>query len=316
MSEAKPYRRILIIKLGALGDILRSLPTLHAVRHHYPDATIDLLTRDSFASFCRAIPWIDEVHSARSHRPWQIGKWWGFIRRMRAARYELVIDMQCKPRTFVYHLLFGLNTDWSGDTVLCRYRRPRRNRRQRQHPNELLRRQCEAIGIPFDVPADLRWLSESPPLNPLPTRFVILVPGSSAQHPYKRWPASHYAALAQALEAKGIASIAIGTAAEARCVEDLVALAPRVINLLGKTSIPQLAELARRSLGVISNDTGPAHLCAMVGAPTLVLMSRVTLPERMLPVGPQVRYLKKPDIADISADEVLKALQGFLRAEA
>ncbi|HEX5790457.1 MAG TPA: glycosyltransferase family 9 protein [Luteolibacter sp.] len=312
MSEPRPYRKILVIKLGALGDILRSLPAMHAVRKHYPDAQIDLLTRESFTGFCRTIPWFNRVHSAALHAPWQIGKWLGFAKRMRDEGYELVIDMQCKPRTVFYHLLWGRAAAWSGDSIFCQYKRPKRTKPIRQHPNELLRQQWQALGIPFDVPADLDWLSEPPPLDPLPPRFVILVPGCSAQHPYKRWPASHFAALAERLDAMGIASIAIGTAAEKQSVEDIVALAPKVINLLGKTSIQQVASLARKALGVVSNDTGPAHLTAMVGTPTLVLMSRVTIPERMLPVGPKVKYLKKPEISDISAEEALGAMEEFI----
>ena len=60
---------------------------------------------------------------------------------------------------------------------------------------------------------------------------------------------------------------------------------------------------------MISNDTGPAHVTAAVGTPTLVLMSHVTDPECMLPVGTDVSYIKKHDIADISVEEVLRVLR-------
>ena len=175
MSDKPPYRKILLIKLGALGDILRSLPAMHAVHHHAPDAQIDLLTREPFIGFCRTIPWLNHVNPATTYRPWQISKWLDFARDMRSRNYDLVIDMQCKPRTIFYHLLFGLGTAWSGDSIFCQYKRPRRTKPVRQHPNELLRQQWKNLGIPFDVPADLDWLSEAPPINPLPARYVVLV---------------------------------------------------------------------------------------------------------------------------------------------
>lgn len=315
MSDKPLNRKILLIKLGALGDILRSLPAMYAVRHHFPDAQIDLLTRKPFIGFCRTIPWFNHVHTATMHSPWQIAKWLDFVREMRAQNYDLVIDMQCKPRTFIYHLLFGLGTSWSGDSIFCQYKRPRRTKPVRQHPNELLRQQWKALSIPFDVPADLEWLNDVLPIDPLPERYVVLVPGCSAQHPQKRWPASHYGALANKLDAIGIASIVIGTTAEKEAVEELLTLAPKAINLMGRTSIQQLASLTRSALGVITNDTGPAHLAGMVGAPTLVLYSAIAEPERILPVGPRVTYIKKDELANISAQDVLDTIRGFMLPE-
>ena len=79
--------------------------------------------------------------------------------------------------------------------------------------------------------------------------------------------------------------------------------------LVNKTTIHQLASLARRAAAVISNDTGPAHVTAAVGTPTLVLMSHVTDPDCMLPIGTDVSYIKKHHIADISLEEVVQALR-------
>jgi ADP-heptose:LPS heptosyltransferase len=102
--------------------------------------------------------------------------------------------------------------------------------------------------------------------------------------------------------------VAIGTGVDQAAIAEIQALAPGVINLAGQTDLGQVAALARRAEAVIGNDTGPVHLTGIVGAPTLVLMSRVTDPVRMLPRGPAVSWLKRDDLADLTVAEVLAAI--------
>lgn len=315
MSDSQSHQKILIIKLGALGDILRSLYAIYAVRKRFPNARIDLLTRKSFVGFCQTIPWFDQVHTAGYYKPWQLMNWYNFTKRMRSEKYDLVIDIQGKLRTDFYHLLMGSSvTHWSGSSPFSTHKRPKRTK-PRQHPHQILRCQLEALEIPFKGEIDIDWLSESLDLVKLPPRFVILVPGCSVQHPYKRWPASRYAAVSRMLDEMGIASVVIGTKDEEETINEFVTLAPKAINLLNQTTIKQLASLSRMAMAVISNDTGPAHLMAMVGTPTLVVMSRVTIPERMLPVGSRVSYIKKDNISDITEDEVMDSLNELMKSQ-
>ena len=181
---------------------------------------------------------------------------------------------------------------------------------------ERLLRMIESAGVPRAGAADLAWLAGSlDELDP-PARYVLLVPGSAPQHPYKRWPAAHYAALVEKLATRGIAVLAIGTAVDNEAIADIQALAPALINLAGKTDLGQVAALARRAEAVVGNDTGPVHLTAIVGAPTLVLMSRVTDPVRMLPRGPRVSWLKRDELADLTVEEVFAAMPPFSNNQA
>jgi ADP-heptose:LPS heptosyltransferase len=309
MSESPSAQKILIIKLGALGDIIRSLDAIHSVRKSFPHSQIDLLTRKQHVAFCETIPWFDKVRPAATPRLWELGKWLDFTRMLRLQKYDLVVDLQCKSRTTLYHLLTGVNGPrWSGTSPWSTYPRPQPDRANIP-AHEHQRMQLESIPIPWAGPAELDWLAA--PLDDLvlPPRSVILAPGCSPQHPGKRWPAASYAALSHHLEKKGIASVVIGTSAEQSAIDEFTALAPHAVNLVNKTTIHQLASLARRAASVVSNDTGPAHVTAAVGAPTLVLMSHVTDPECMLPIGTDVSYIKKHDISDISVEEVLQALR-------
>jgi ADP-heptose:LPS heptosyltransferase len=77
--------------------------------------------------------------------------------------------------------------------------------------------------------------------------------------------------------------------------------------------LKQLGALARRARGVVGNDTGPIHITAAVGAPTLVVMSGHSDPVRMRPRGPDVDVVQEPNLADLDAERVLAALR--LRAD-
>jgi ADP-heptose:LPS heptosyltransferase len=146
----------------------------------------------------------------------------------------------------------------------------------------------------------------------LPPSFVIFVPGCSPHRPEKRWPAENYAELARRLQSRGLAVVAVGTRADQDALRTLCRLAPSVLNLAGQTDFGQLAELARRALGVVGNDTGPVHLFAAVGAPTLVLYSGHSDPVVVRPNGPHVAWLQRDNLADLSVAEVWAELSKWL----
>jgi ADP-heptose:LPS heptosyltransferase len=299
---------ILVIKLGALGDLILALDAFHALRRHHPGARLTLLTRKPFVAFGRLLPWFDEVWTDPAPKLWQVAKWLAFRRQLRGGNFDRVYDLQGNDRTgFYFRLLAPRRPEWCGAVRGCSHPRPDFGG-ENLSVSERLARQLEAAGVPRAGAADLTWLDGDLTDFSLPERLVILVPGCAPQHPYKRWPASHFAELAMKLADQGVATVAIGTAVDQTAIAEIQALAPAVINLAGKTDLGQVAALARRAAAVVGNDTGPVHLTGVVGAPTLVLMSHVTDPVRMLPRGPAVSWLKRDDLAELPADEVLAAL--------
>jgi ADP-heptose:LPS heptosyltransferase len=299
---------ILVIKLGALGDILLAMDAFQAIRHHHPGARITLLTRPSFVKFTREMPWFDAVWTDPAPKFWQVPRWLGFRSQLRSGNFDRVYDLQCNDRSGFYFRLLGPHRpEWSGVARGCSHPRPDFGG-ENLPVTERLWRQLEAAGLARGGDADLSWLAGDLSKLAIPERFVMLVPGCAPQHPYKRWPARHYAELATRLAERGLACVAIGTGVDQEAIAEIQALAPDVINLAGKTDLGQIAGLARRAEMVIGNDTGPVHLTGIVGAPTLVLMSRVTDPVRMLPRGPAVSWLKRDDLADLMPDEVLTAM--------
>ena len=130
------------------------------------------------------------------------------------------------------------------------------------------------------------------------------MPGSSAHRPGKRWPASHYGGLAQWLAARGIVPVVVGTGSEAPLAGPIVAAAPGTIDLTGRTSLPELTELTRIASVAIGNDTGPMHLAAASGCPSIVLFSHDSDPKLCAPRGPWVRTLRAADLSSLPIDAV------------
>ena len=308
---------ILVIKLGALGDIFLAMGAFQAIRAHHPGARITLLTRPGFVKFTSDLPWFDAVLADPTPRGLRLDRWLAMRRLLRGEKIARVYDLQCNTRTGLYHRLLGpgRRPEWVGNARGCSHPWPEYRTASLSVP-ERQARMLEAAGVPRSArPVDLSWLDA--PLDGLPAlpeRFVLLVPGCAPHRLEKRWPAARYAELARLLAAeRGLASVVIGTAADQASIDELCAAAPEVANLCGRTSLKQLGALARRARGVVGNDTGPIHIVAAVGAPTLVLMCGTSDPIKMRPLGPDVDIVQETDLVNLDVARVLAALR--LRAE-
>jgi len=301
--------RILVIKLGALGDIFLSFDSFHAIRAHHPGAHITLLTRKPFVGLAEKMPWFDQVICDPSPKTLQIGKWLGLRRSLRGGGFRRVYDLQGNDRTGIYFRLFGRNTgEWCGPAKGCSHQR-HDHRRDPVPAAERMLRFLESLDVPRAGSADTLWLTGDVSGLGLPEKYAVIIPGCAPQHPHKRWPAAHYAELARLLASRGIYTVAVGTAVDQPAIDEIRKATPDVIDLAGRTDIGQLAEVARRSQGVVGNDTGPIHIAAITGAPTLSLMSEKSDPVRMTPHGPDVGVLQREPLEALTPAEVLQSIR-------
>ncbi len=108
-------------------------------------------------------------------------------------------------------------------------------------------------------------------------------------------------------------TVILGSGGE-RPLADLVRTSvPEAVDLTGATSLSDLVRLGRASAGVVGNDTGPVHLLAVAGAPTVVLFSRASDPDLCAPRGARVRVLRESDLSQLGIAPVAAAL-GAVRA--
>ncbi|MGE4350944.1 MAG: glycosyltransferase family 9 protein [Bdellovibrionales bacterium] len=307
--------RILIIKLGALGDLVLCFQAFAAIRAYHPDAEIALLTGPAFAAFGLQMPWIDVVIRDPRPRWYQLTRWIKLIRDLRRFAPTRVYDFQGKPRQKILYYALG-KPDWSGAVKGCRFPRfwpPVKG----MHYTEFLAAQMaavfahepdesrkNAVSSVAEAKTDVSWLDGPLDAFSLPEKYAVLIPSCSPQHPHKKWPAALFAALAKRLAQKGISSVAIGTKGDKESIDDIRTFAPEVIDLSGQTSLGQVAAIARQAVCVVGNDTGPTHLAAAVGAKTVALLSDHVDPLWSSPKGPRASWIGGRPMTTITVDEV------------
>jgi ADP-heptose:LPS heptosyltransferase len=296
---------ILIVKLGAFGNIVLSMAAFAAIRRHHANARISVLTGAVYADWLRTFPYFDEI--LVDPRPSVVGG--PSKRRLKdmliAGAFSRVYDLQTSGRSSRYFALFPAKhrPDWSGIAFGCSLpdRDPNRNH---IHDTVRIEGQLRQAGIIDIRPPDLSWLKGDIARFNLPPSFALLVPGSSPKRLLKRWPIESYAALASNLRAQGIIPVVLGSAQELTLAQQI----PDIIDLTGKTNFGDLADLARAGRFAVGNDTGPMHLLASAGCPSLTLFSRDSNPALCAPVGPWTRVLQRPDLADLPVSAVLNVL--------
>ncbi|MGH8583329.1 MAG: glycosyltransferase family 9 protein [Gammaproteobacteria bacterium] len=284
-----PRRRVLIIKLGALGDIMIATPVIRRIQQAEDAAAITILTGDRYAPIFGRWPGL----TAQTAGPGGIRGVWHLLRWMRGARFARVYDLQCNDRSRLLCAASGI-TERIGNAPIFPYTGyppPA----ERHHPFERLNAMLAAAGVP---PAEPRpWLPatreqtakvdawlEAQALGARP--IALLHAGASPRWDSKRWP--YYPALAARLHDWGYAIIWIGAEPDATLNR---ALAARIgIDATGLFSVCELAELGRRARLAITSDSGPMHILSASGIPVYAFFGP-TDPVRSHALGQAQRVL-------------------------
>lgn len=308
-ERSLPHRRVLVIKLGALGDFILATGPFAAIRAAHPDAHITLLTTRPYASLGKQTGWFDDVWIDDRPRLTNLGAWLTLRTKLRGGDFDRVYDLQTSDRSGWYFRLMGpgRRPEWSGIAPGCSH--PHANpRRDFMHTIERQAEQLAMADIPDVPPTDLSWVDADVSAFDLPDRYVLLVPGGAPHRPAKRWPAAHYADLAERLLGDGVVPVLIGGPDEAPLGREIAERVPGVASLIGKTDFAQIAVVAQGAAGCVGNDTGPVHIVAAAGCPTVVLFSADSDPTLTEPRGRDVTVLQRDDLALLGVDEVAASL--------
>ncbi|WP_222182017.1 glycosyltransferase family 9 protein [Geminicoccus harenae] len=299
---------VLVIKHGALGDVVLATGAMQAIVRHHPGERISLLTTAPYARLLEPSGWFAELIVDERPTLWTPLKLAGLMRRLARQRFSMVYDLQTSRRTALYYSLWPRpKPRWSGIAKGCSHPDHQPDR-ERIHTVARLTGQLAQAGI-ADVPPPRVDFLDGEVGHLLPDGdFALLVPGCAPHRPDKRWPARHYGELATYLLALGIRPLLIGTAAEADAIRTIKEECPAAIDLGGRTSFGQIAALARRALFAVGNDTGPMHLIAAAPCPVLTLFSGASTPLRSAPGWPDEPWLQREPLTALGVDEVAAAL--------
>lgn len=308
MRDEKPH--ILIIKLGALGDFIQAVGLMRAIRNHHADATISLLTTAPYAALAEKIPYIDHVLVDKRPRWYQPGGWLYLRNLFRKGGFTRIYDLQNNDRTAFYMRLSGGGKGWVGRHKGAGIYYDSTAQKD-AHMFDIHMATLAKAGIHDIEIDDLSWAGSGDLAQfwLADTRYALLIPGASARHPEKCWPALHYAQLARTLSDWGYKPVIIGSIQERTIGETIRESCPDALDLTGQTDIFDIAFLARHACVAIGNDTGPMHIVGAAGCPCLVLFSRHSTPHRHKPRGHAVQIVQKDNLADLTPAELIAHLR-------
>ena len=310
MNITKPVKRILVIKLGAMGDIVQATGPFEAIRSHHLNSHITLLTTNKYVDFAKSGNWFDDVWIDERPTWFDPQGWIKLAKRLHNNNFYRVYDLQTSDRTAIIFFLFcfGKKPEWSGSVYGCSHRHinPSRNL---MHTIE---RQAEQLAIADinNVPAPSFNCIEASSINfDLSRPYVLLVPGGSAHRLNKRWPKNNYAQLAIRLVNKNILPVVIGHKSEEEIARYISGICPESKDLTNKTSMIDIIALARQAAGAVGNDTGPMHVIATSGTPSLAIYSHASDPAICGQRGSNVIIIRQQSLENLSVDEVEASLQ-------
>ena len=305
MKTCKKIHRVLVIKLGAMGDMVQATGPFQAIRDHHSDAHIALLTTRAYKEFADSGKWFDEVLIDKRPTWHEWRSWTKLILKIRQKKYNRIYDLQTSDRTaIIFHLLrLFYKVDWCGAALGCSHYHDN-PKRDLMHTLERQAEQLSLASVTNVPPPNLNNIRSDGQKFNLPEPYVLIAPGGSSHRPEKRWPKKNYAKLAKRLFSKGITPVVIGGSAEKQIGSEITAYCPEAKDLTTKTSMIDIIGLSRRASGSVGNDTGPMHIIGATGTPTLVLFSHSSDPAVCGQRGEDVKILRFQSLEDLSVDEV------------
>lgn len=290
-------KKILIIKTGALGDIVLASPSFNAIHQYFPEATLSLLTRDKYLEIVEDCPGLKEIYTLKNN----LRENFQTIRKIRNQKFSLTLDLQGNLKSNILSFLsaaesrIGLYSHISGRIFLTRAVK-------RDVTGDVLNRQfflLKELGIKT-YPGQLNlWISDkkrkefenfvkSNNLNK-EKKWIIIHPSSSPEWLTKRWPQKRFAQVADFFIKEGYAVILVGDETAGGISEIISLMEKEPINLAGKTNFAQLALLLERSALLLTTDSGPLHTGVAAGTKVLALFGP-TDPKRHCPATADYIY--------------------------
>jgi ADP-heptose:LPS heptosyltransferase/GT2 family glycosyltransferase len=306
-------KRILVVKVDHIGDFVTAIPAIRRLKQIFPAAAIHVLASRAARALAEIEDCIDEFiefeffHSVSGLGPKQISReeYQALRDRLAAYRFDIAVDLRkhldtrdvlrYTPARFLagYDYMgqfpfLDISLEWEGDRHL---------QRKRSHVTDDLINLVEAIGtaggtdrtrlelgtspagLPEFLPDDARALFEKP--------VVAVHPGVG--NVMRQWPAEHFASLIDLLvEKNAVNAVLIGGPEEVELAEEVlnrIANRDAVVSLVGKTPLRQLPDLLRACALYVGNNSGPKHIAAALGVPTIGIHSGVVDAIEWGPIG-------------------------------
>jgi len=288
------YPKKLVVKCpNWLGDVMMALPTIKAVKRDNSECHIILYLHKKFEPFKEFMPWVDEFIFHDDVR--SIFQWKTWIKVMRDSKADTTLIC---VNSFKSALLMTLSKipNRLGFNDHRSFFMTHGTEMTDELKNKHRRYWYESIASPIldgvatiEPALELTHSSHLTQLDGVEDPFIVLATGA-AYGPAKEYGLEQYQELISLLQNKGYTCVLIGAPSELERASDIAKSSDKTINLVGKTTVAEMFLILTKAFAFIGNDSGPMHVSAMLGKPTLGIFGS-THPNWTGPVGPKVSYV-------------------------
>jgi len=285
-EKRAPGARILVVRIGSLGDVIHALPAVASLKHSFPGSVLSWVIHPRWLPLLEGNPYVDRLIPFDRRRLASIRAAW---RLMHESRYEFAVDLQGLVQSALVasfarpERLFGFHHTEVREALAAVFysTKVRTNRQHVVDRNLQLAQGAGASTLLVTFP-----LPEGRPEGELPPgRFVLANP--LAGWGAKQWPLENYAGLARRLKDElGVPLVLNGARGAAENLDAGCALS-HVSGIAG------LIHATRRAAAVVGTDSGPTHLAAALGKPGVAIFGP-TDPQRNGPYGRSFTTLRSP----------------------
>ncbi len=309
-TEAPTAQRILVVRLGAIGDVVRTRVAFAGLRSLYPSARIEWLVEDLARTALDGLVGLDGIYTV----PRQGLSFWNrvprvvrVVRELRARRYDLVVDFHGILKSALLVRASGAPVRIGYDGPVARESSHRfythRVALRETHVSRFERNAALVEYLGGKVPSTAPPVALSPDVQreidgaDLPAAPVVMHPGTSASTRYKRWSSDRYAQVARALrDAYGWRTVVSWgpVSGEREVAERVVAASDGAAVLAPPTpSVAHLLALLTGARLFVGADSGPMHVAGLAGCPLVALYGPTDPVENAPSPGVPARVLRR-----------------------
>lgn len=292
---AMSVKKICVVRIGAMGDILLTTPTLRALARHYPGAQMDIIVGRDMGPVVSGLPYIHDIMEFGPRGDdTRFGPYMRFVGQVRSRGYDLFVNLQPSVKNIYLMLASGARKS----VTYTKDMRVQRDTGHVRHAIDDYLKTLRPLGITnvrdrhmdFYVPDEARLavdtLLAAEGIRPNEPVFMVN-PGGTRE--INRWPPVRFSALLDRAarempHLRLVLSGGRGDLERAKVIMEGIGAGTRVVNVAGRLSIKEMGAMLQRTQAFVTADTGPLHIASAVGTP-IVCLSGAADPDRTGPIG-------------------------------
>jgi len=306
---------ILIIKHGSLGDLIQANGAIEDIKKSNSKSHIVLLTTSHYFDFMNACPYVDEVLVDRRLPRWNLFYLYKLKKKLKAYNFTYVFDLQNSNRTKFYNKYLLHSSKWSSTETSLELGQLKSDF-DKEPVLKRMEIQLKKSGIKTEniKKSNLNWAViniRDITKNYFDGKYILIFPFCSAKLIVKKWP--YYSILIAQLKVKYNSRYEIVVAPGPDEIKESKYLNTHIILDNGKAlRLNQLISLIKDASFIISNDTGPAHICAHMNKPGLVLFGSHTSAHKVSIESEKFKPISVKDLNLLKTETVVEEVKKVL----